>query len=115
MIAPTYIYRATVAHVVDGDTIDVRIDLGFNVDTRERLRLLGIDAPELSTPAGKMARDRLIEKLPEHTEVTVQTFKAPGDKYGRWLANVVMQGGQSVSDWMLGAGLAKPYDGGAKK
>ena len=52
-----YQYKAQVRQVIDADTIDVLIDLGFGVHTMQRLRLYGIDAPEMKTEAGKIAKE----------------------------------------------------------
>ena len=46
---PNYIYRCTVTRVVDGDTVDADIDLGFNLFTKDRIRLMGMDTPESRT------------------------------------------------------------------
>ena len=51
-----YTYRGEVKSVIDADTIDVLVDLGFGVHTMQRLRLYGIDAPEMKTEAGKIAK-----------------------------------------------------------
>jgi micrococcal nuclease len=83
-----YEFNATVRKVVDGDTFDFAVDLGFTVHVNIRTRLLGIDAPEVSTEAGRQVRDTLREWYPVGTPVTIRTFKASGDKYGRWLAEV---------------------------
>lgn len=106
-------YNATVVKVIDGDTVDLSVDLGFHVSLTIRTRLIGIDAPEVSTPEGKIARDRLREALPVSSAVAVHTAKSPGDKYGRWLA-AISGGMGDVAEWMLAQGLAKPYFGGAK-
>jgi micrococcal nuclease len=51
-----YIYQATLERVVDGDTVDIVIDLGFSTFRKERIRLYGVDAPEINTEAGKLAK-----------------------------------------------------------
>ena len=106
-------YTATVTKVIDGDSIDLIVDLGFHISVAIRTRLLGIDAPETSTPGGKVARDRLRAELPVGTAVTIHTEKDPGDKYGRWLAKIDGPMGD-VADWMIAQGLAKAYFGGAR-
>ena len=55
--ARLYTYKATVERVIDGDTLLVRIDLGFRTTIQERVRLRGIDEPEMSTAEGKRTRD----------------------------------------------------------
>lgn len=102
-------YRATVAKVIDGDTVDLVVSLGFHVSIAIRTRLLGIDAPEVSTPEGKAVRDTLRQMLPVGTAVTVQTQKHPGDKYGRWLARIVTPFGD-LAEWLVAGGMAVAYE-----
>jgi endonuclease YncB( thermonuclease family) len=81
---------ATVTGVHDGDTIRVTADLGWHVKIDTLVRIDGIDAPELETPAGKVARDFLATLLPAGTPVTVVSKQLLGsrEKYGRVLADV---------------------------
>jgi micrococcal nuclease len=85
-----YIYKAELIRVVDGDTVDLIIDLGFDTLRRERFRLYGIDAPEMRTKEGKEAKAWLIGVLGPPEPIYVQTIqlstKAKRDKYGRFLA-----------------------------
>ena len=85
-----YIYKASLVRVVDGDTVDLIIDLGFDTSRKERFRLYGIDAPELRTAAGKVAKAWLEDALMPLESIYVQTLqhktKAKRDKYGRFLA-----------------------------
>ena len=84
-----YRYKAQVKAVVDADTIDVLIDLGFGVHTMQRLRLYGIDAPEMKTEAGKVAKEYVKSVLlgaDAAMFVYVRTLKDKKDKYGRKLA-----------------------------
>jgi micrococcal nuclease len=85
-----YIYKAELIRVVDGDTVDLIIDLGFDTSRKERFRLYGIDAPEMNTLAGKAAKAWLWEALQPLEAIYVQTVqletKAKRDKYGRFLA-----------------------------
>jgi micrococcal nuclease len=85
-----YIYKAELIRVVDGDTVDLISDLGFDTLKRERFRLYGIDAPELRTEAGKAAKAWLWDVLQPLEAIYVQTIKlstkAKRDKYGRYLA-----------------------------
>jgi endonuclease YncB( thermonuclease family) len=85
-----HIYQAKIVEVVDGDTFDLMIDLGFNNFTKQRMRLYGIDAPEMRTQAGKDLKRRLVENY-YLAPVIVQSVEAPKskqfrDKYGRFLA-----------------------------
>lgn len=85
-----YIYKAELIRVVDGDTVDLIIDLGFDTFRRERFRLYGVDAPEINTAAGKEAKAWLIGVLGPYGAIYVETIqlstKAKRDKYGRFLA-----------------------------
>jgi endonuclease YncB( thermonuclease family) len=85
-----HIYQAKIVEIVDGDTFDLMIDLGFNTFVKERMRLYGIDAPEIRTQAGKDLKRRLVENY-YLAPVIVQSVEAPKskqfrDKYGRFLA-----------------------------
>jgi micrococcal nuclease len=85
-----YIYKAELIRVVDGDTVDLIIDLGFDTQRKERFRLYGVDAPEMNTAEGKEAKAWLIGVLGPYGAIYVQTIqletKAKRDKYGRFLA-----------------------------
>jgi micrococcal nuclease len=85
-----YIYKAELIRVVDGDTVDLVIDLGFDTFRHERFRLYGIDAPEIRFAAGKEAKAWLWDVLQPLEAIYVQTIqlstKAKRDKYGRFLA-----------------------------
>jgi micrococcal nuclease len=88
-----HIYQAKIVEVVDGDTFDLMIDLGFNTFVKERMRLYGIDAPEMRTQAGKDLTWNLSMQYPGSLPVIVQSVEAPKskqfrDKYGRFLAIV---------------------------
>ena len=97
---------------LDGDTIEVTIDLGCKVFKVERVRLAGINAPELygvGSAAGKAARDWLFLQLHAAKEVTIATTKgAFYDKYGRYLA-VVFADGRNLNEALLAAGHATRY------
>lgn len=105
-------YQAYVVGVYDGDTITVNIDLGLRMGvSKEKLRLFGIDAPEVRGEAreeGLRSRDRLRE-LVLHQEVTIQTIKDKKGKYGRYLARVWI-GDRCVNDVLVEEGLARPYE-----
>lgn len=86
-----HIYQAKIAEVIDGDTFDLVIDLGFGVFTQQRMRLYGIDAPEMRTQAGKDLAWALAMEYPLERHVIVQSVESPKskqfrDKYGRFLA-----------------------------
>jgi micrococcal nuclease len=110
-----YNYRATVLHVVDGDTVDLTFDLGLRVYTKDRVRLFGINAPERGKPGGAEATAFLTDLLPVGTVVMVDTHKDTTEKYGRWLADITVEsptlGVVKVSDYMIANGHAVAWDG----
>ena len=86
-----YEYAAEITRVIDGDTFDARIDLGFRCHTEQRFRLLGYDAPEMrgeTARMGRLAKDAMAAAIFSGT-VTLRTQK--GDSFGRWLASVLVQ------------------------
>lgn len=106
-----YEYAALVSNVVDGDTIDVIVDVGFKIQTRQRLRLARVDTPERSQPNYGMAK-QFVEELIGNKLVRIKTHKL--SKWGYYLVDVTIDG-KDVSDAIIAAGLGKPYDGGAKQ
>lgn len=107
-----YEYYTKIDKVVDGDTVDVFIDLGFSVWHKERIRLTGIDTAEKNTPLGKALKSFLIANL-EGKMVRLQVSKP--DKYGRYLGTVFLKDSTvSINDQLIKAGLAKPYGGDSK-
>lgn len=111
-----YIYNATLIKVIDGDTLELDVDLGFHITVRERFRLYGIDTPEKNShdpsirQKGIEATRRLTE-LCADKRITVETFKQ--DKYGRYLASVYADT-ILINDVLLKEDLAVPYFGGVK-
>lgn len=117
----SYDYRVRrVLRVVDGDTVDLELDLGFHLTTALRFRLLGVDTPERGQPGYLEAKDYVARWLadalarPDLLEVRARTAKA--DSFGRWLVALVAveHDGHEVADLsaeLLEAGLAKPYTG----
>lgn len=110
-----YEYRATIARVIDGDTVEAEVDLGFDVVVRERFRLYGINAPETkgeSREDGRAATEFLRTLIAKHTGnsgvLTIQTKKDKREKYGRYLA-VLMANGVNLNAVMANAGHAVPY------
>jgi micrococcal nuclease len=108
-----YEYKATVTRVVDGDTVHADIDLGFGIIYRDQvLRLARINAPELkkSEGRGEASRDHL-KLWVEGKEVVIRTTKDRREKYGRYLAEVLVNVGGvliSMNDDMLEGELARP-------
>ena len=103
-----FVYNAKLKKVIDGDTIDFTVDLGFNAFQAIRTRLMGINTPELSEETGKDAKLFVISYLPIGKNVVIETYKYPSDKYGRWLA-VVYIDGWNLNQMLLANGLATEY------
>tara|TARA_R100000005_G_C4844088_1_gene113969 strand:- start:58 stop:456 length:399 start_codon:yes stop_codon:yes gene_type:complete len=103
--------------VVDGDTVDVIIDLGFNILHSARIRLLGIDTPESRTrdleekKYGLKAKKYLKEQLAKG-DVTIKSHKEKG-KFGRVLG-VLFVNGHNINDMMIENYHAVPYEGQSK-
>ena len=123
-----YEYNAELDRVVDGDTVDVNIDLGFGIWIRdERVRVMGIDTPESRTRDldekvfGLAAKNRLIELLSGDECILCTTKDRSGEdergKFGRVLGDFKVQyNGESrlVTEIMIEEGHAVPYHGGSK-
>lgn len=112
-LAP-FTYNATVLRVIDGDTIEVDVDFGFyHHQTPTPVRLLGCNAWESSTEAGKAAKANLAELLPPGTPVMLQTAKP--DKYApRWDADVLFRWRDMPTvlvGYLIADGWAAPWDG----
>jgi micrococcal nuclease len=113
-----YEYPAKVLEIVDGDTVDTEIDLGFEVTTHQRIRLYGINAAEKYTQPGRDARQFVIDWVMKHgpafTLTTKQTAHGSDarEKYGRYLGTLTANSAsESLNSALVKAGLAKPYDG----
>lgn len=87
-----FTYAAFVEKVVDGDTLKVRLDLGFESWTRQVLRLRGIDCPEMDTKAGQEAKAFVQSRLKEAQQIIVRSSRS--DKYDRYLADVFIPAGK---------------------
>src|SRR3989344_5294930 len=104
-----FTYKAFIERVVDGDTVIVKIDLGFETRIREYLRLRGIDAPEMDSAEGKRAREFVIKELGKVGHVILTSTRS--DKYGRYLADVFYGpgDGQYLNQRLLDEGHAESY------
>ena len=118
-----YEYRVKkVTGVVDGDTIDVDIDLGFNIAYSQRVRLAGIDTPESRTTnkmekvLGLEVKQRLKDILAKASVVVIRTQKPDStEKYGRVLGWLYVDGAeQSVNEALIADGYAWDYMGETK-
>ncbi len=105
-----YEYRTKVLRVVDGDTLHLEVDMGCDVRLNMTVRLLGINAPENSTEAGRKSTAWLKTRLPEGSTCTLVTVKDRKEKYGRYLASLYTHDQiDSVNAQMVSLGLAVPY------
>jgi micrococcal nuclease len=95
-------YRAYVTKVIDGDTFDAVIDLGFKITTLQKLRLRRIDTREIES-AGGMEAKKYLEKRLQYSPVVIRAFKS--DKYDRYLADVFVNG-KYINQELLDEGLA---------
>ena len=113
--------------VVDGDTIDVTLDLGFSLTKKERVRIAGVDTPEkrtrnleekeLGIDATNWLKDKIKDTLTGDDELTIRTELVGGvGKYGRLLGWLyVGDDDYSLNEQMITEGYAWAYDGGTKK
>ena len=108
-----YAYSARVIRWIDGDTVDLRVDLGFKLYAETRFRLYGIDTPERGQKNHGQATALVNSLAPVGADVFIHSYKDP-DTYGRWLAEIVTAGGASVNTRLVEFGLAVPYLGGTK-
>ena len=122
-----YNFRVTkIKKVLDGDTIDVVIDLGFDLAKTERVRIAGVDTPEkrtrdleekaLGLDATNWLKDKLNETIKSDQELTIRTELVGGTgKYGRLLGWLYIGDAEvSLNQQMIEEGYAWEYDGGAK-
>jgi len=119
-------YVESIERVVDGDTVDVIIDLGFDLFKHERIRLAGIDTPEkrtrnleekeLGVDASVWLEEQLVDALAyENLIIRTEREKQSG-KYGRTLGWLWLESNDvSINEQMITEGYAWPYDGGTKE
>ena len=118
-----YIYRIkSVLKVVDGDTIDASIDLGFDISLEKRIRLAGIDTPESRTTnlkekaLGLESKEWLKKILDGAKDILIKTeLPDSTEKYGRIIGHLFINGQEtSLNNQMIAEGYALAYDGGTK-
>jgi len=108
-----YEYWGRVEKVVDGDTLDINFDLGFNVHFKARVRIVNIATPEIfrpSCPEEKMhglAAKHFVESMVLGKRVKVITKKDKTGKYGRYLADIKFPDGITLSDMLRENGFEK--------
>lgn len=117
-IPSSYVYRAQVTSVYDGDTVTAVLDLGMNITRKCSCRVAGIDTPEIRTKvagekeAAYAARDRVRDLILDKW-VTLHSIEKP-DKYGRLLVKIWNEEGVCINDLLIEEGHAIAYDGGTK-
>ena len=118
-----YIYRIKeIYKVIDGDTIDASIDLGFDIYLTKRIRLAGIDTPESRTTNAKEkimgleSKDWLKHRVENAQCILIKTeLPDSTEKYGRIIGHLYINGQEtSLNNQMITSGYALAYDGGAK-
>ena len=113
-----YKYKAEIIRCVDGDTVDVWVDVGFDMRIKQRLRLYGIDTPETRTrdltekKVGLMAKARVQELLEVGESYTIWTVEK--GKFGRYLARIYLEEDNCVNDMLIAEDLAVEYAGQSK-
>jgi endonuclease YncB( thermonuclease family) len=118
-----YTYYAKLERVIDGDSLIIKFDLGFYLDLRETVRLIGIDAPEIDTKKGKEAVS-FIESELKNAYLIVETRKK--EKFGRYLGYIyyskkyndftdIIRYGKLLNEELVKAGLANRYGAGKKQ
>ncbi|MBT3384284.1 MAG: hypothetical protein HN778_20425 [Prolixibacteraceae bacterium] len=113
-----YKYKAKAGKIIDGDTIDVVVDVGFKITVSQRIRLAGINTPETfrrkknseEYKRGIAAKNYLKKRLAENkNEITLETAKDP-DLYGRYLGTIIVKDSNiSLNDELLKKGHATVY------
>lgn len=118
-----YVYRIkSVGKVVDGDTVDTDIDLGFDISLTKRIRLAGVDTPESRTAdkyekkLGLESKEWLKHRLKDATDIIIRTeLPDSTEKYGRIIGHLYINGEEtSLNNQMIAEGYAWNYDGGTK-
>jgi len=112
-----FTYNAKLLRVIDGDTVALSVDLGFNVWVNETFRLARIDTPELRSKdenervAAKEAKQFVVAYFEKNSGLcVVRTSKGKG-KYGRWIAEIFYPNGSNhLNEMLLEKGLAKAYE-----
>ncbi|VAW15850.1 hypothetical protein MNBD_BACTEROID05-1200 [hydrothermal vent metagenome] len=85
-VSDLYNYRASLNYVIDGDTVVLNVDVGFRTWSKQKLRLRGINSPEISTAQGVKAKYFVQQRLTADTPIFIKTYKK--DKYDRYLADI---------------------------
>jgi endonuclease YncB( thermonuclease family) len=111
-----YQYNAYVKRIIDGDTFDAEVDLGFHTWSKQRFRVSGYSAPEIrgiEKNIGVIAKAKLEELLPINGQIILTSTKT--EKFGRWLADVILEEYGSLTEYLIALGYGLPWDGKGKR
>lgn len=111
-MSETFIDRVCRCRIIDGDSQELSIDLGYSLRIEIRTRLAGVDAPEKSTAAGQLVR-QMCEQWVAARTANLVWHSISLDKFGRSLGDLVGDG-QALAEYLLRHGLARSYDGGRR-
>jgi micrococcal nuclease len=114
MGSASYTYRAQIVRWLDGDTVAVSVDLGFQISSLQTVRIYGVNCPEShgATKAAGLAAKAFSEALAAPgTTVAVKSYKDGSEKFGRWLATIVTDAGKDVAAELIHAGHGCEYHG----
>jgi micrococcal nuclease len=115
-----YEYSCKINKVLDGDTVDIDLDLGFNIVlANQRVRMAGVDTPESRTKnleekqRGLLSKKKLTEKLNSSKWCKIKTLKSDNndDKFGRILGEFILDDGTNVNKWLIENNYAVTYQG----
>lgn len=106
-----YTYKAKVIRIIDGDTIEVILDLGLSISVTTKLRIADIDTPETYRPINEREREHgeaataFVSDLILNKDVIVKTAKT--GKYGRYIAHVTIPDGRDLTEVLIANGYEK--------
>lgn len=108
-----YTYSAKIVDVHDGDTVTAIVDLGFRIQTEIKIRLYGINTPEItgaSREEGLKSKQRVVSLI-MGKNVILKTYKDKQEKFGRWLADIYIneKSTKSINQTLIEEGLAIPF------
>lgn len=111
VLVEDYVRNATVLRVIDGDTVELLVDLGFSVCISQKIRLMGVDCPEkfgATRAAGMAAKAATTKWLAEAKVISLQTYKNDTDgKFGRYMGSILNRTtGESLGEFLLKNGFA---------
>jgi len=119
-----YQYACKINKVLDGDTVNIDLDLGFNIIlANQHVRMTGIDTPESRTsnkeekPRGMLSKKKLSEQLPVGSWQKITTSRPDNndDKFGRILGEFILEDGTNVNQWLIKNNYAVAYQGENKE